>query len=71
MGGDEKRLRSRLHEIRTERGFTIEELAFRANLAPGSVGKLDRDAARRIDLTTLGKLCSALDVEPGDLFELR
>lgn len=66
----ERKVRSRLKEIRTDRGFTIEGLANEAGVSPNSVGMLDRDVARRVDLKTIGRLCSALDVEPGDIFTL-
>jgi DNA-binding Xre family transcriptional regulator len=45
------------------------ELAARTGLPPTSVYRIWADKATRTDLTTIDKLCTALEVKPGQLFE--
>ena len=45
------------------------ELAARSGLPPTSVYRIWTDKATRTDLTTIDKLCTALEVKPGQLFE--
>lgn len=51
---------------RTERGWTQEELAERSGLTPVQISRVER-GVREIRLTTLLKLVSALDADPGEL----
>jgi DNA-binding Xre family transcriptional regulator len=45
------------------------ELAAKTGLPPTSVYRIWTDKATRTDLTTIDKLCTALEVKPGQLFE--
>jgi DNA-binding Xre family transcriptional regulator len=45
------------------------ELAARTGLPPTSVYRIWTDKATRTDLTTIDKLCTALEVKPGQLFQ--
>lgn len=45
------------------------ELAARTGLPPTSAYRIWTDKATRTDLTTIDKLCTALEVKPGQLFE--
>ena len=45
------------------------ELAARTGLPPTSVYRIWTDKATRTDLVTIDKLCTALEVKPGQLFE--
>jgi DNA-binding Xre family transcriptional regulator len=45
------------------------ELAARTGLPPTSVYRIWTGKATRTDLATIDKLCTALEVKPGQLFE--
>jgi DNA-binding Xre family transcriptional regulator len=45
------------------------ELAIKTGLPPTSVYRIWTGKATRTDLATIDKLCTALDVKPGQLFE--
>ncbi len=47
----------------------ISELVIIAGLTPKTVWSIYHEKAKRIDFATLGKLCAALDCQPGDLLE--
>jgi len=51
------------------RRLTMQEVARRAGLSYTTVHDLYHDRAKRLDLETLDKLCAALGVGVGDLFE--
>ena len=54
--------------LRLERGWTQEDLAHEAGLAPVQVSRIER-GKREIRLTTLLRLVSALEVPPTELLE--
>lgn len=60
-------IKLRVREIAENKGLNIQSLANRSEIAYSTVLDLWYDRVRRIDKTTLNRLCSALDVEPGDL----
>jgi transcriptional regulator with XRE-family HTH domain len=57
----------RIRFIRHEKGFSIEELAFRANISTTHLGHVERgDRSPTLDI--LGKLVTALDISFVELF---
>jgi len=59
-----------VREVAERAGFrNARELATRTGLPPTSVYRIWAGNATRTDLATIDKLCTALDVKPGQLFE--
>jgi len=59
-----------VQEVAERAGFrNARELAARTGLPPTSVYRIWKGDATRTDLATIDKLCTALDVKPGQLFE--
>src|SRR3954451_21212049 len=58
----------RIGEQAKQQGLTIKALAARAGVAYNTAHALATGRATRIDLDTLDRICTALEVEPGDLF---
>jgi len=48
---------------------TVRGLAEEIDLSPSVITGLTANRATRIDFKTMNKLCRALDITPGDLFE--
>ena len=69
------RLRVVLAEHNTERiraGLeprTVRSLAEEIDLSPSVITGLTANRARRVDFTTLNKLCKVLNCTPGDILE--
>ena len=61
-------LKLRIAEIMESKGMTTQALKERAGIAYGTALDLKKGSARRIDLATLDKVCSALGASPGELF---
>lgn len=61
-------LGGRIDRLRNSLGLTIEELAYRSDLNKNTVNRIVRGVGQP-HLGTFFKLCSALDVSPGDLME--
>ncbi|WP_110513753.1 helix-turn-helix domain-containing protein [Herpetosiphon llansteffanensis] len=61
-------IRWRLREIAEPERWNIKKLSEKTGLAYKSVYAIWKDTARRVDLDTLDKLASILNVQPGDLF---
>jgi len=61
----------RLSEVRKRRHLSQRALAAMAGIRPDTVSELERGVSKGIQFETLARLCAALDVTPGDLFELR
>lgn len=61
-------VRLRIGEVARQQGLTIKALAARAGVAYNTAHALSTGRATRIDLDTLDRICTALQVEPGDLF---
>jgi transcriptional regulator with XRE-family HTH domain len=59
------RVAERIRELREKRGLSVRELARRAGLRPESVSRSERGVTE-VTITTLAKLCRALDLDlPG------
>ena len=58
----------RLYLIRLEKGMTQEELANRAEIPQSGISNIEKEK-RDITVSTLLKLCLALEVEPSELFK--
>lgn len=63
-----KVIRLRLSKILKERGITQKKLSEMTGISHPGVNNLVRDTTG-IKLTTIQTLCTALDIEPADLFE--
>lgn len=61
-------VRLRIGELVHQQGWTIKALAERAGVAYTTAHVLATGRALRIDLDTLDRICTALGVEPGDVF---
>lgn len=61
-------VRLRIGEVARQQSLTIKALAERAGVAYNTAHALFTGRATRIDLDTLDRICTALQVEPGDLF---
>jgi len=64
-------IRLRLADILTERNMTQKQLAEETGLTPNSVSKLAGGTPRQIRLESIEAICRSLDIQPGDLFELK
>ena len=64
----EPRVGARLRELRRRRGLTVEQLAAAAGLTKGFVSQLERDATAP-SLSSLARLCAALDVRLAEVFD--
>ena len=62
------RLGANVRHAREERGWSQEELAYRAGLASVQISRIER-GKREIRVTTLIKLVRALDVPPSRLLD--
>jgi len=62
-------IRNRVSRVMGERRLNIQDLARLSGLSYTTVFHLYHGSAQRIDLTTLDKLCGALNVAVGDLLE--
>ncbi len=60
------RVRSRLRELRTQRGLTLEDVATRADIDVSTLSRLE-SGKRRLALDHLPRLASALSVSTDDL----
>ena len=60
-------VRLRIGDIARQQGLTIKALALRAGVAYNTAHALCTGRATRIDLDTLDRICTALQVEPGDV----
>ncbi len=61
-------VRMRIGELAKQQGLTIKALAARAGVAYNTAHTLCTGRATRIDLDTLDRICTALQVEPCDIF---
>lgn len=62
-----KRFGERVRELRIAKGWSQDELAYKADLHRTYVGGVER-AERNVTLQTVEKIARALGVEPQDLF---
>ncbi len=61
-------VRMQIGELARHQGLTIKALAERAGVAYNTAHALYTGRATRIDLDTLDRICTALRVEPGEVF---
>ena len=54
-----------------KRKMSVTELAERLGITIANVSILKNGKAKALKVTTLAKLCEALDCQPGDLLEYR
>lgn len=54
-----------------KRKMSVTELAERLGITIANVSILKTGKAKALKVTTLAKLCAALDCQPGDLLEYR
>lgn len=59
----------KIREFRYARGFTQEELALRADISSVYLRQIEKNE-RNPTISTVMKLCSALSIQPSDLFNL-
>lgn len=57
----------RLPVMMAEREMDYRQLADATGMHPGTISKLKNNLPDRIELTTLMRLCKALNCQPGDL----
>jgi putative transcriptional regulator len=62
-------IKNHVSRVMGEQRLNIQDVARRASIDYGIVFRLYHDRAKRVDLETLDKLCGALGVGVGDLFE--
>lgn len=60
-------IRFRVREIAEQKGMTAQALSDKSTLAYSTIMDLWHDRAKRIDKRTLGRLCQALEADPGDI----
>ena len=63
-------IRLRIGDILYERRIKQNEFARMSGLSQNTVSSLATNGVRQIHLSTIEKVCRALDVQPGDLFQL-
>lgn len=56
-----------LGQVLLDRGLTLTELSQRVGISVVNLSILKNGRARAIRFSTLGRLCAALDCQPGDL----
>ncbi len=54
-----------------KRKMSVTELAQRVGITIANVSVLKNGKAKAIKISTLAKLCAALDCQPGDILEYR
>lgn len=63
-----KVVRLRIGDILKERGITTAQFAEMAHITQFTARMLIKGYSNGVELETIGKVCAALGVEPGDLF---
>ena len=61
----------RLGAIMQERKLSVREVAIMTTLTEAAVYRMIRSVPDRIALTSIEKICTALEITPGDLFLIR
>ena len=61
----------RIRHSRKAQGLSQEHLAERVGITLANMSVLKNGKARAVKISTLQKLCQALDCQPGDLLEYR
>lgn len=60
----------KVSELMEKQGISTAQLVKQTGIAYNTALGLRRGVATRIDLDVLARVCEALNVQPGDLFEL-
>ncbi len=60
---------SQLDVVMAQRKISVNELSRRIDISPVNISRIRTGNIKAIRFSTLMKLCSALDCQPGDLFE--
>lgn len=63
-----KVVRLRVGDLLRERNMSSPDLAEKAGVAPLTARQLAKGRSEALSLTTITKVCNALEVEPGELF---
>lgn len=61
-------VRATVSEILKKKGMSTREFANRAGISYNTALAWERGYPTRMDFATIGKICEALEVEPGELF---
>lgn len=64
-------VRLKVPEILDNRGISTADFAQRAGITYNQALAIRRGVYTRIDLSTIARICEALNVEPGELFEFK
>lgn len=62
-------IRIRLGGILEVRGLSQRQLALKAGIRPNALSAICNEKVQRIDLDILDRICTALEIQPGDLIE--
>ena len=71
MAGLEENIIINIDVMLAKRKMSVTELADRVGITITNISILKNGKAKAIKLSTLAKLCEALDCQPGDLLEYR
>ena len=61
----------RIDVMLAKRKMSVTELAERVGITIANISVLKNGKAKAVKMSTLAKLCEALDCQPGDLLEYR
>ncbi len=61
----------RLSQARMRKLLSQRDLAKKAGISPSTVSLLEKNGPTIAALSTIRKVCSALDVDPGEIIEFR
>lgn len=62
-------IKSNLPVLLAERRMKVADLIRMTNISKSTMHKIYNDQTSRIDFETIDKICEALDVQVGDIFE--
>lgn len=62
-------IRIKLGEILKERGLSQRQLALKAGIRPNALSVICSEKLQRIDLDILNRICTTLEVQPGEIIE--
>ena len=65
-----KTIRLKVSDLMEKKGVSTAQLVERTGMAYNTALGLRRGVATRIDLDVIARVCEALEVQPGELFEL-
>jgi len=59
----------KLKDAMNRKGWNIQNLSFEARITYPTAHRIVKGMSKRLDLTTLERVCDALDISPNDLLE--